>query len=174
MMLDEPEPKDKPLAQAKLLIRSAMWISVMDDAGGNNSDLLERATIRDTLRGFMNEPDYKSLIPVFQTALESHKAWGMWAKDLSGLVLELKSVAPMLPLEFCQCIYDLAYSVAKRYRERGWLSSLFVAIGRSLKNFASPGPQSPELEDYLNISPLERNALNELAAILGMPQRIIT
>ncbi len=165
--------REQILAQAKLLFRAAAWVSLMDSDGGTQSHMQERNAIRATLRVFLSEKDYIPISPVFHSILDMHRAWDEWSKDLGGLTSELRAAKPGMTIEMRQCIYDLAYSVAIQYRERSLLLVFIAALRRSLKNFLKPDAQSPELDDYLSISPTEKSALNELAEILDMPQRVI-
>ena len=172
-MIDHEEEKTELIKQAKLLFRSAAWVSAMDEKGGDDSLLLERHAMSAALRKFGMEKDYVSLVPVFNVILTSNKAWNEWSKDFSTFTDDLRAQAPLLSLEMRQCIYDLAYSVATRYRERNWLVAFFASVRISLRNFFLPSARIADIPQYLSISPLEKNALNELAEILNMPQRII-
>ncbi len=164
---------DQILSQAKLLVSAAFWVSKMDPDGGQEARSEERKAIMETLRRFEGEKDYREIAPIFDEALQNYKAWDAWTKDMSGFTGQLKAVLPDAPLAFRQSVYDLAYCVAIRYRERSWIMATLASLHVSLKNFFSPDPNRIDLPDYLNISPTEKSALNELAAILNLPQRII-
>lgn len=172
-MIDQNVIKEEVISRARVLVRGAFWISKMDPEGGREAIQEERKAVIENLKKFQREKDYILLAPVFETALESHKAWDQWTKDLSNFRDELRSVLPDSPLVFRQSVYDLAYCVATRYRERSFIMASIASIHMSLKNFLSPNPNRIELPEYLNISPVEKSALNELAEILDLPQRII-
>lgn len=171
--MTEAVSKEDSLDLARVLMRTACWLSAMDDAGGSSSHQEERKATFDTLRKFRNEADYKTLVPVFDAALESYKAWDTWGKDVSNFTRELKERAPEMSLVLRQCVYDLGYCVATRYRERNWLIAFLASIKVSLQNFLSPKEERVDLPEYLNISVVEKSALNELAEILDLPHRII-
>ncbi len=172
-MITEETSKDEIIRYARLLIQAGTWVSVMDDSGGYKAHTLERESIFKSLRGFKRETDYMDLRPIFDAALDSHRAWDEWTRDLSGFSEELRALNPSLKLEFRQCIYDLAYSVAIRYRERNFLSVLFVGLVVSLRNFFGAKTFYYELSEYLNISNAEKLALNDLAEMLQLQNRII-
>lgn len=166
------EPKDEILEKAKLLIRAASFVSVMDVSGGGSSQKEERKATIETLRRFLSERDYQELYPVFEHALENHRAWNLWGSNLADLVPDLRKISKDLPLVYRQCIYDLAYCVATRYRERNWLMALLASMRVSLLNFLIPKDSKIDLPLYLNISRLERSALNELSDVLSLPREI--
>ena len=172
-MIDKEDIKKEVIDRAKILVRAAFWVSKMEDTGGREAIQEERKAIIENLRKFQKEKDYILLVPVFEIALESHEAWNQWTKDLSNLRDELRRILPDSPLVFRQSIYDLAYCVATRYRERSWIMATFASLHMSLRNFLSPKPERIYIPEYLNISPVEKSALNELAEILELPQRII-
>ncbi len=174
MIEDNETPvKEDDINRARLLIAAAFWISKMDPDGGYKAREEERKAIVETLRRFEGEKDYAALVPVFEAALLHYKAWDNWTKDMSGFRGQLKTVLSDAPLSYRQSVYDLAYCVAIRYRERSWILAILASIHVSLKSFFAPDPNRIDLPDYLNISPTEKSALNELAAILDLPQRII-
>ena len=172
-MMEYETSREDLLSTAKLVFRAAAWVSAIDEKGGGHSQVIERAAIGQNIRKFSMEQDYAPLKPIFATILDSHKAWPDWSRDLSNLTRDLKAIAPGLSLELRQCIYDLSYCVAIRYRERNWLAAFFASIQASLRNFFRPNVMGPDLPDYLNISAVEKSALNELAEILDMPQRLL-
>lgn len=161
------------LNHAKLIVSAAFWVSKMDPDGGYKARTEERKAIMETLRRFEGEKDYRELAAIFDAAIQNHKAWDAWTKDMSGFTGQLRAVLPEAPLAFRQSVYDLAYCVAIRYRERSWIMATIASLHVSLKNFFSPDANRIDLPDYLNISPTEKSALNELAGILDLPQRII-
>ncbi|PZP57207.1 MAG: hypothetical protein DI586_01040 [Micavibrio aeruginosavorus] len=174
MIVDDEIPvTEENIKRARLLIGAAFWVSKMDPQGGYNASVEERKAITETLRRFMGEKDYREISPVFDAALENYKAWDSWTKDLSNFRYELQTILADVPLSYRQSVYDLAYCVAIRYRERNFILATLASIHVSLKNFLAPDPHRIDLPDYLNISPTEKSALNELAEILNLPQRII-
>jgi hypothetical protein len=164
---------DSDFDRAKLLLRAAAWVSLMDPSGGKDAARLERRAIAENLERFAREADYKTLLPVFESLRRHESVWDRWAEDLSRFTDELRSVAEIETLEYRQCLYDLAYCVATRYRERNWIVAIFASIWTSLLRFFSVRPSTPSLPAYLNISALEKNALNEIAIAAGLPQRLI-
>lgn len=158
---------------AKMLYQTGAWISVMDQEGGHKADGQELDALYKTLRKFSYEQDYRHLKPIFDLALSNVMAWPEWARNLSDFTQELREIEPQISLELRQCFYDLAYSVAIRYRERSLWRVIVSGLSVSLRNFISPETRQTELGHYIKISPSEKNALNELAEILHMPQRVI-
>ena len=170
-MTDDNQERDYALA--RMLYQAGAWISAMDQSGGRKSDEAEREAIYKTLQKFSQEMDYQNIKPVFETALMNNRSWNEWSRDLSNFTITLKNQVPDMPLELRQCFYDLAYSVAIRYQERSFFSVFFTGMIVSLKNFISPKTRNTEFSHYIKISGPEKNALNELAEILQMPQRVI-
>lgn len=160
-------------AHAKLLYQAGAWISAMDQSGGRKSDEAEREAIYRALQKFSFEKGYQNIKPVFETALMNNRGWNEWSRDLSDFTKELRAQAPEMPLELRQCFYDLAYSVAIRYQERSFINVFFTGLVVSFRNFISPQTRNTEFRHYIKISGPEKNALNELADILQMPQRVI-
>lgn len=165
--------EDKNIYMAQLLFQSGAWISAMDESGGIEASNVELSAIYNTLREFQRERDYEVLRPIFVEVLSSRERWDEWTASLPDFNNQLREAATEMPLELRQCLYDLAYSVAIRYRERSIISLFFVGLKVSLRNFFFPDTRNTELSHYLKISAAEKSALNELAEILRMPQRII-
>lgn len=172
-MLEQEETNEQYLPQAQRLVRAALWVSMMDDKGGQSARAAERKALVEMIRRQLRETDHKPLAPVLDYALEHHKAWERWSTDMANLTRELRDAMPQMSLIERQCIYDLAYSVATRYRERGGISSFMAGLAEILRNFLRPEDDRSLVSEYVRISSIEKSALNELADILELPRKII-
>ena len=140
---------DKNIYMAQLLFQAGAWISAMDESGGFEASNVEMSAIHNTLQDFQRERDYEVLRPIFVEVLSSRERWDEWITSLPDFNNNLREAAGEMPLELRQCLYDLAYSVAIRYRERNLVSIFFVGLKVSLRNFLFPGTRNTELSHYL-------------------------
>ena len=162
--------EDDNLKYAKLLYRAGAFISHMDDDGGSDAAILERDALRKTLRGFLIEKDYATVVSVIEETLSHQAAWKSWSANLADFPSELRKNLDGMPLPLRQCIYEIGYCVAVRYRERNFVSAAINGMANSLKNFAAP---KRRFKGSVNISPAEKHALNEMAEVLDLRQRMI-
>ena len=150
-------PKDKQFI-AKLIYRSAMWVSLSDDDGGNAAQSLEvrviKARLQALYRQFPNGSDEREIIGI---TLSNTQHWKAWSNDLIELLKEIHSVRDILTPSLRQIMYNLARDVATAFQERSGLSSIIVKISVVIRGMFSKGNSRLSPQEVANISASERS-----------------
>jgi hypothetical protein len=169
MILEE----QKTLALAKLLYRAGLWVSAIDNDGGDASSNLEARVIRDTIKSMRAIRKDPALIEILDTALHADGRWDQWGGDIASFPEEVAGTLLDMPDSFKECLFDVALRVAVTFRERSPLAAFLETLRRGFYGLIYPLKGGITTAEYVSISPAERVALNQLAEILYLPHRYI-
>lgn len=159
-------PKDK-MQLARIIYRSAMWISVSDGDGGRQAQSLEERMLKKRLQYLYKKHATGSLErEVLGIILANTSSWRNWNEDLLDLMDEIRVAREMIPLNIRSMIMDIGRGVAVAFRERSFVSAMFAQLGMIVRSFFTK--LNPQLtpSEYASISVSERAALLELADAL--------
>ena len=161
--------------------RAGLFVSQSDQDGGDESDADEAQVLSDLINGYAAEVFGSETVQyVLSETINRQEQWGAWGHDLEDIEGECEQAVDILeeyvdPKEvsaFKKHIMEIGESVALAFREVEDLSfmqqiSLRMAHGKARKKAAKRGQAYMSFDQYLNISRVERKALERLALALG-------
>lgn len=158
--------------RTRLLYQVGAWMSTCDLTGGKGTLDREEIALRQAIHEFRSYKNTGDLARALNLLVEREGEWGIWRKNLDLFLKELKERPPEMSPEYRECMYLIALRVATACREdegtKSFLQSLLDWIQDRLIS-----PPTLAREEYLNISAIEKDALNKLAETLSLRHRLI-
>lgn len=152
---------------ARVLYRSAMWVSISDGDGGRQSQSLEERMLKKRLQYLYKRQKVGTLErEVLGIALANTSSWRVWNEDLSELMGELNVLQSLMSAEIKTMIMEIGKDIAVAFRERSFFAALFAQIGMLIRRCFTKLNPNLSLSEYASISVSERAALMELADAL--------
>lgn len=173
--------RDHRLMITSLPYRVGVWISQSDMEGGWDADLRERTMLENIITGFTQDVFGSEAVQHIMTdTLAQKDKWPEWAAKPGNVLEDCKRALRVLQdhvdekelRAFCLRLQEIAEAVALAFREEdsGKLRDKILTIAEyySERFFARlKGQDFMALDRYRNISRAEREALRELALVLG-------
>lgn len=162
--------------------RVGLWVSVSDMSGGQEANARELEALHNILHGFAEQVfGAEEIQYIISETLRQKEQWPVWDKQIRTVLKDCQDALDILSshmdekgLEaFRSYLIEIGEAVALSFREReepgSSLSKLKAYLGFKLDQMRSTRARVKAMgfEEYLNISPAERKALDELAGALG-------
>ncbi len=173
-------PEDTYRTLIALPYRVGLYVSQSDRTGGKHSDAQELAALENVVTFYVEDTLKSEFAQTIMLATLQHKAyWAEWSSETEKVPDECKYIAEYLvsvidqrKLEsFKQNLMEIAITVAQAYHEQAKEVSLLGRMVRAL-SFRSEKIAPDVSAEHINISPAEKAAINQLAEMLGIPQRV--
>ena len=174
---------DTKLLLIKLPYRAGLWISASDTTGGDESDEAEKAALASIVRGFTEDFLKSEFVEaVMRETVHHMNEWDGWNDDVDSIPSEVRRGIELAALyidhkqmtAFKHSLMDVAMTVAMAYREFDETAPLKMQMRIYSKYWSAylrayfKKTQPPVMEQYLNISLDEHQALKELTAALRL------
>ncbi|MCI0405127.1 MAG: hypothetical protein L0209_03480 [candidate division Zixibacteria bacterium] len=178
--LDNLMPEEQDML-VSLPYRVGLWVSQSDSRGGEGSDEEERQALFNILNGFAEEVfGCETMQHIISATMTRRDEWSRWSINLESVVPDCRRAVDILseavdPKEvngFKHHLMDIGEAVALAFREETE-SDFFQKIKTYALFFKGKLDASLEkrpyksMEQFLNISLHERQALSRLAEALG-------
>lgn len=178
--LDHFSEEDK-MFLIQLPYRAGLWISASDTTGGDESDEAERQALANIVRGFTEDFLKSEFVEEVMRETVAHRAeWDGWGENVEAIPAEMREGIELAAQHidykqiaaFKSSLMDVAMTVAMAYREldnttpyaeqlriysRYWLQRVRAYLTKT---------QPPIMDQFLNISHEEHQAIDALAAAL--------
>lgn len=179
-ILDTLSEQDKNMV-TRLPYRVGLWVSQSDDSGGDDADEEELSALENIIAGFTEDVFGSEVVQyVMAETLSNKDSWEAWDNELGAVPQECVKALQILQTitdekeisAFKKRLIDIGEAVALAFREEGgddmkrrlaYYVSFFTAKLQGRQQAAS----AKTLDQYLNISAKEREALNSLALALN-------
>lgn len=177
---------DLPSDQRELIIslpyRVGVWVSHADDAGGEEADDEEKVALSNILHGFTTDVFGSEVVQYVMAETIAHSAeWDRWGKNTSSLATDCQHAIDILNeavdekevSAFKQRLLEIAEAVALAFREYDKLDfvsklRVYLMYYKERYQAARKHRSFKTMDQYLNISLKERQALYSLANTLGV------
>ena len=177
---------DLPSEQRELIIslpyRVGVWVSHADDVGGEEANDEEKTALANILHGFTTDVFGSEVVQYVMAETIAHNAeWEKWSKNTSSLTKDCQQAIDILNeavdekevSAFKQRLLEIAEAVALAFREYDnldFMSKLRVYLMYYKERYqaARKHRSFKTMDQYLNISLKERQALYSLANTLGV------
>ncbi|MES2728622.1 MAG: hypothetical protein V4621_00805 [Pseudomonadota bacterium] len=159
-----------------LFYRVGVWISHADDAGAEIADAVEAAMLTRLLQKVVDNPARTALVrDIAAEALRQRGNWARWAAQIDTFIPDAQQGVRILKpvcgqdevMDFIYGLRALGEAVAMASDEDAMAEDVSEALGGSLLTRIRDALFPPRKACARNISPLEDNALTELARALN-------
>ncbi len=167
----------------RLPYRAGLWISASDTTGGDESDEAEKQALASIVRGFTEDFLKSEFVEAIMRETVRHMdEWDGWNDDVDSIPSEIRRGIELAALyidhkqmsAFKQSLMDVAMTVAMAYREFDSTTPFSVQMRIYSKYWMEyvrsyiQKTQPPIMDQYLNISHEEHQALDALEEALRM------
>lgn len=165
--------------------RVGLWMSHIDDIGGEDADDEEMQALESLMDGFTREVFGSEVVQIIMTEnLKRKSEWrGAWSKNLDKVPDECQRALDVLRdagvevkeiSAYKQRLIEIAEAVALAFREYDQLSFMnklrvYLLFYKERYKALKKGMSYKSLDQFLNISLVERKALYKLSHILNVP-----
>lgn len=166
--------------------RAGLWLSRCDSTGGEESDDAEINALRSIITGFSEDFLKSEFVEEIMRETVSRKdMWPEWEKDTDNVPAECTKAVEIVAAyleekdtaSFKQNLMEIAMTVALAYREFDDSQPLIEKLKIYMQYYRQrlmaviKNTQILSLDEYLNISRAEHEALTRLSAALRMEYR---
>ena len=177
---------DLPHDQKELLIslpyRVGVWLSHCDDEGGDESDEEEKRALASIINGFTRDVFGSEVVQyIMMETLQQQEKWEKWAEDTDHILEDCQKAIDILNevedekevSAFKQRLIEIAEAVALAFREYDSLDfmtkmKVYMLYYKERYKASKKNRAYKTLDQFLNISLKERQALYSLANTLGV------
>ncbi|MCB9989564.1 MAG: hypothetical protein H6868_09585 [Rhodospirillales bacterium] len=167
----------------KLPYRVGLWVSLCDQAGGQEAEQAERQMLESLLTGFAEDCCKSEIVEsVLQGTLERKEKWHEWQAGLDQVCQECDRAIGVMSLHisareiffFKSSLMDIALNVALAYREMDPEGSFFYRVSLFFRYYMDRTLAVVRhrpvrtFDEYLSISREEREALDKLSIVLNI------
>lgn len=166
----------------RLPYRVGLWVSESDTTGGDEAAQKEQQALHNIIEGFSGQVFGSELLQhIMAATLEGKDDWPNWRGALDGVPDECAQAVDILRSyadekeanAYAVRLMEIGEAVALAFREYGHVDSpmktaqaymtyFFITVSARLK----AGP-TRSFDEFIQVSPPERKALNKLAQSLG-------
>ena len=186
-MFDDFSYDQKALLVA-LPYRTGLWLSLCDNTGGDDADEAEMQALHDIVTGFAQDFLKSEFDQALMEQTIAQKAdWPEWHRDIDNLPNECRDAVGLLAerldrkefVAFKRNLMEIATDVALAYREHddnslsGRVSIYSRLVSEKVRSMMTGKPPRT-LDEILNISEAEQEALDQLADALDIEGRVYT
>ncbi len=172
--------------QKKIIVslpyRVGLWVSKSDTSGGKEAQQRELDALSGIIHGFAEQVfGAEEIQYIISETLHQKDQWPEWGKNISGVLTDCEFAVDVMRSHlgekevaaFRNYLIEIGEAVALAFREYEEMNSLFARlkayIGFKLSKMRATRMRMKTMgfQEYLNISPQERRALDALANALG-------
>ncbi|PZP57205.1 MAG: hypothetical protein DI586_01030 [Micavibrio aeruginosavorus] len=173
-------PEDTYRTLIALPYRVGLYVSQSDRTGGKSSETQELAALENVVTFYVEDTLKSEFAQTIMLATLQHKAyWPEWSAETESVPQECKTITDYLvniiderKLEsFKSNLLEIAITVAQAYQESAQDVSIFGKIKHAL-SFRSEKIAADDNIEHINISAAEKIAINKLAEMMGVAQRV--
>ena len=178
--------QDQKIFIASMPYRVGLMVSESDTTGGVEANVKEKIALGNIIHGFAEQVFGSELLQyVMQETINKKDDWNEWQGGLEDVPEQAKKSCEILREYFDEKevhayairLMEIAEAVALAFRERQEISTMEemkLRLQYTLGQWRSRGKRGAHIsfDQYLNISPSERQALSALSDALGQPQSI--
>lgn len=172
-MLTTPDLQLKEIELSRLILRVGYWMSASDPRWGRQTAYQEKAAVRKAIFTIRSQTEPGPLAEILDVLITRQDDWGKEEIGLEKIPAELKVLEPYMTQAYREIVYDVALAAAICHRERSNRGVWVERILRPLRQIYHQKKSMLSENDYMNVSSLEKAALNELATALSLPHRIL-
>ena len=162
--------------------RAGFWISQSDQEGGDTSEMQELQALHNIIQGFSSQVFGSELVQHIMSETVTRKAeWKHWHANIDQVPFECQKALDVLrqhcdPKDvstYVSRLMDIAEAVALAFREADDNLSFIDMMKRRLefwrdkRNAQKHNVPAKSFDQFLQISPDERQALSQMARALG-------
>lgn len=162
--------------------RVGVWVSHVDDHGGDEAHDEERKALASIIDGFTRDVFGSEVVQyIMMETLERKDHWDTWAKDKSDIHADVQRAIDILNeaveekevSAFKRRLIEIAEAVALAFREYDTLNfstkvKVYILYYREKLKASRKKQSFKSMDQFLNISLKERQALYHLADTLGV------
>lgn len=178
----EQFPADVYQTLIALPYRVGLFVSESDKTGGTESKARELSALENVVTFYVEDTLKSEFAQDIMLATLQHKAyWKDWSENIDKVPDECRAIADFLKdriddrklLAFKHNLIEIATTVAMAYRETGATSGTFAVL-KKLFGIGQPkkSSSSDAASTSLNISESEKAAINQLAEVFGLSERL--
>ncbi|PJB70610.1 MAG: hypothetical protein CO093_07340 [Alphaproteobacteria bacterium CG_4_9_14_3_um_filter_47_13] len=176
--LSELSPEESSLL-AGLLYRAGIWLSYADDEHGETDDIREMKALEHIIESLAKLGDRSDFVrEIAQETVSRRKDWPLWVQQSFdilpdcevALALLQKKVNSRERKDYCYMLVHVAETVAAAYGEFGMEAENENILSGFLGKISDKLKGNTQKIDFMNISPAEQDAVENLRNALRMDE----